>query len=173
MEHFIELLKLLIPGGMILVASYLMVRAFLGKEQDKRHAMLVEERVKVTLPLCLQAYERMALFLSRSALMQLIPRVMQHDVPASGLQELLIKDVRDEYAHNFSQQIYLSVDLWQKIDSAVEEIVLLINRAAEGIAKDAPASGLAKELFRLSSEQRFDAMETSLIALKEEVRTLL
>ena len=173
MELLVELLKLVLPAGLVLLAAYLMVRSFLAREQEKRHAMLVEERVKVTLPLCLQAYERMALFLSRNSLTQLVPRVMDVNLPATGLQELLIKELREEYAHNLSQQIYLSIDLWKQVDSAVEETVMLINRAAEKVEKEASASLLAKELFSLSATERFDAMEMALIALKEEARLFM
>ena len=38
METLVELLKLLLPGGLILYAAYLMVRAFIGKEQKQLHA---------------------------------------------------------------------------------------------------------------------------------------
>ena len=172
-KELFDFLKLLLPGAMILYASYLMVRAFLGREQQQRHAELEEERVKVTLPLRLQAYERMALFLSRIAPTQLLIRLMQSEMPAVGLQQLLIKEIREEYHHNLSQQIYVSSALWQQIHATTEEIIMLINQAADTLAAEAAASELGRNLLEFQSKQRFDALENTLLSLKEEAHALM
>ena len=75
MNAFIELLKLILPGGLILYAAYLMVRAFIGREQKQWLAQLQEARDKVSLPLRLQAYERMCLFLERTTITNLAVRL--------------------------------------------------------------------------------------------------
>ena len=68
----------------------------------------------VVLPLRLQAYERMALFLERIDPNQLVMRIHTPGLTVSQEQNLLLTAIRSEFEHNLSQQIYISDPVWQK-----------------------------------------------------------
>ena len=169
MESLIELLKLTLPGGLILYAAYLMVRAFIGKEQKLWHARIQEERVKVSLPLRLQAYERMCLFLERSTVSNLVVRLSEAGLSAKELHYMMLKEIREEFNHNFSQQIYLSTEAWKQIQAAVEETISLINQSADPLPPEATHTELVKQIMQQMSTQKYDSTAHALHALKEEV----
>ena len=172
MESLIELLKLTLPGGLILYAAYLMVRAFIGKEQKQWHARIQEERVQVSLPLRLQAYERMCLFLERTTVSNLVVRLSETGLSATQLHYIMLKEIRDEFNHNFSQQIYLSTEAWKQIQAAVEETISLINQSASSLSPEATHTELVKQIMQQMSTQKYDSTAHALDALKEEVSYL-
>ena len=65
MEVLESLITTLLPAGAVLYGMFLVVKSFLGKELNKNLLELKSSTVKVALPLRLQAYERLALFLER------------------------------------------------------------------------------------------------------------
>ena len=61
----IQLLTILIPAGLVLYGMYLVVRSFLQKEFERNLLEIKNKSIEVALPIRLQAYERMTLFLER------------------------------------------------------------------------------------------------------------
>ena len=75
MDLVIEFAKLLIPAGLVLYAMILVVKSFLDKEFQKKMIDIKTKNKETVLPIRLQAYERMCLFLERMAPNNLIPRI--------------------------------------------------------------------------------------------------
>ena len=173
MEIFIEFLKLTLPSGFMLYLSYLMVRAFIGKEQKQLHAKVMEEGVKITLPLRLQAYERLCLFLERITIANLVSRITQPKLSGKNMQHLLLHEIREEFNHNLSQQIYISHTAWEQIKVAVEEIILLINRSADELPETGTHTELIKKIFTHMQVQKYDTTANALKILKTEAEHLL
>ena len=63
--YFFDLLKIILPAIIVAGAIYLLFKQFLEKEQQRQLIALRLESSKSTLPLRLQAYERIVLFLER------------------------------------------------------------------------------------------------------------
>ena len=67
METVLEILKFTIPSIIILLGAYFMIGSFFEEEGKKRsydlRRMLSIENGKISLPLRLQAYERILVFL--------------------------------------------------------------------------------------------------------------
>ena len=172
MNDLIELLKLILPAGLILYTAYLMVRTLIGREQKQRHEQLEEARDKTILPLRLQAYERMCLFLERTTITNLVVRLASSGLSAQELQYNLLQEVRNEFNHNLSQQIYISTPTWRLIQAAMEETIILINQSAEVLAPSATQSDLVRQIMQAISTQKYDSTEQALLALKEEAQQL-
>ena len=172
MDSFVELLKSLLPAVLILYAAYLMVRAFIEKEKKQLHAKVLEEGVKISLPLRLQAYERMCLFLERTSIVNLLPRVAQSGESAKELQRVLIQEIRDEYHHNLSQQLYISEISWQRVRAAMEEAIMLINRSADELTSEATQADFVRKIISYVGGQKYDSTAHALQSLKEEVKLL-
>src|SRR5574339_841938 len=97
-----------------------MVRTFSQKEIELKR---LEERgrsIETILPNRLQAYERMTLFLERIAPQNLLIRLNTSNMPAREFHQLLLNEIRNEYNHNVSQQVYMSEEVWGQIKSAKE-----------------------------------------------------
>ena len=65
MEPLIELGKILLPASVVLYAVYLMVKSFIIKEIEMKKLEVRSRSIEITLPVRLQAYERITLFLER------------------------------------------------------------------------------------------------------------
>src|ERR1700761_1336153 len=77
MEILLELLKYTVPALVVLLAAYIIVNKFLISEMQRRQMALFQDTQNITLPLRLQAYERLAIFIERLHPRQLIPRIYQ------------------------------------------------------------------------------------------------
>ncbi len=107
----------------------------------------------VVLPLRLQAYERMALFLERIDLNQLVLRIHTSGLTVSQEQNLLLTAIRSEFEHNLSQQIYISDTVWQKVCDAKADIEAIINTVAEDMNKDDDSRQYAETLLAVAAEK--------------------
>ena len=168
----IEFAKLIIPAAIVLYAMYLMVKSFLDREMTQRVADMKASSAKDMLPVRLQAYERISLLLERIAPNKLVLRLSNGDYSYKEFQQILIANVREEYNHNLSQQIYVSDQVWELTNSAVEDVIMTINQGADSLPKEARGLDLAKKVFEIQSEKKADPLEHALQALKQEVRTI-
>jgi hypothetical protein len=173
MEILTELLKLIIPAGIVLYGMYLTIRTFLNKDFERRLVELKAKYIDVTLPLRLQAYERMALFLERISAPNLLMRLNNSELTAIQLQSILLEEIRNEFAHNFSQQVYMSDEAWEKIRTAMDNMVALINDSASEVAPDDSSIQLAKKIVSNIIAQNDDITSHALKFLKAEVRNFL
>lgn len=172
MEMVYDLLKITIPGVLILYTAYLMVRSFMQKQLDELHLSLRHKNQETVLPIRLQAYERICLLLERIAPNNLIPRLNDKDLTAKHLQVVLVNEIRSEFNHNLSQQVYMSDDAWMYISGAVEQLISLINESANELPAEATSLDLAKMVFEKSMRNEQDTIRGALEYVKKEIREL-
>ncbi|MCU0449005.1 MAG: hypothetical protein MUC97_04050 [Bernardetiaceae bacterium] len=172
MEVLIDLLKITLPAGIVLYGMYLTVRSFLNKDFERRLVELKVKYAEAIIPMRLQAYERMALFLERISAQNLVVRLTDNSFKVKEFQQVLLDEIRSEFSHNLSQQVYMSDEAWRKIKEAMENMISVINQSVEGLDKDAPAIELAKAIFNniigLGGEE---VTAEALRFIKQEVRT--
>jgi hypothetical protein len=108
MDAVIEFGKILIPASIVLYAAYLLVRSFLAKEIELKKLEIRGRSIETVLPLRLQAYERMCLFLERISPQNLLIRLNVGLIPAKEFHQMLLAEIRNEYNHNVSQQIFMT-----------------------------------------------------------------
>lgn len=146
--YFYDLLKIILPALIVAGAIYFLFKEFLEKEQQRRLIELRLESSKTTLPLRLQAYERIVLFLERISPNNILVRLNSAGISAPEFHRQLQQEIRAEYEHNLSQQLYLSADAWTMVREAKENVLTMVNRAFHGIQNPAQARGteLAKRI---------------------------
>lgn len=142
-----DLIKLFIPAALVLYGMYLTVKLLLQREADRHHNEVKQRYTETVVPIRLQAYERMVLFLERISPNHLLLRIGGQADTALDLQQLLLREIRDEYNHNLSQQVYMSQPVWEQIQSAMNDVATLINQASGDVRPDAPALDLSKRIF--------------------------
>ena len=168
----IELLKISIPAIIVCYAVYLIVRTFVLRELEKIKLEQSFKNTETTLPIRMQAYERMCLFLERIAPGNIIPRLNASGLSARELQTIILRDIREEFNHNLSQQIYMSDKAWNSVKLAMETNISLINEAADGLPQEASNMDLARAVFDQAYASEQDDINTALSIVKDEIRKL-
>lgn len=169
MEIIGDLIKILLPSAAILYGMYLVVRSFLTKDLEKKLLEHKQKSIEIVLPIRLQAYERMCLFLERITPHNMIVRVNQPSFNVAMFQQQLLHEIREEYNHNMSQQVYMSEAVWQQVKNAKEDIISLINTSAESLDPGARSIELAKAIFDNLMTRPHDPVASALKALKNEI----
>lgn len=170
MEVAIEFGKILLPASLILYLAYLLVRSFIQKEIELKKLEIRSRSIETVLPNRLQAYERMTLFLERIAPQNLLIRLNTANMPSSEFHQLLLSEIRNEYNHNVSQQVYMSEDVWNLIKNAKEDLVVTINEAASEMTIDTTSLDLAKKIFEISVNKPIDPLGHALSEMKREIQ---
>lgn len=170
MEQFVDLLKILLPAAVVLYAMYLTVKAFLNKDFEKRLVDIKVKNSEIVLPVRLQAYERMCLFLERISLHNLVIRSNEPDYSAGQFHQKLLHEIREEFSHNLSQQVYMSDQAWSMVKNAMDEIVAIINASAGQVPPQAKSIELARTIFDNLMHKKEDPVDKTLKFLKNEIR---
>lgn len=170
MEALIEFGKILIPASLVLYAVYLTVRSFIIKEIELKKLEIRTRSIEIILPARLQAYERMTLFLERIAPQNLLIRLNNPGFSARDFQKVLLDEIRSEYNHNASQQVYMGEDVWNQIRNAKEDLVILINEAASHMSAEANSIDLSKKIFEMVMEKKVDLILLALTELRKEIQ---
>jgi len=131
MEFLAELLKYTLPSVVVFLTAYLLIRQYVEQEQRKYLARQNKEMLQHSLPLKLQAYERLALFLERIRISSLLMRFVTPESDAVSTCKLLMLGVQQEFEHNMVQQIYVSDKLWEIVLLAKNETLHAIDVALQ------------------------------------------
>lgn len=179
----LEIAKYVLPSLVVFLTAWLIIKSFVHT-QDKRYVAQLEHEQKQRLleikmgnqksllPVRLQAYERMALFLERISPGSLVLRLNQPGASILMLQSILVQTIREEFDHNVAQQIYISAKTWDLVKSSRDEMIKLVNSAAMILPPDAKSIELSKKIIELSVELSPLPSEIALSALKTEVKEL-
>jgi hypothetical protein len=158
---------LLVGGGM-----YLLTQRYMERDYRKR---LLEIRLKnsdVILPIRLQAYERVILFLERITPSNLLIRVGSAGMTAPEYQAQLSQEIRAEYTHNLSQQLYMSEAAWQQVKKAKEDVVTMINQNYQTLPENSRGTDLAKRVLENVLHNEIDPTTQALQFLKRELHEI-
>ena len=124
---------------------------------------------KNTLPIRLQAYERMALFLERIAIPSLVVRVAPKGADKADYENLLIRTIETEFEHNLSQQIYMTDECWNVIKAAKNATIQAIRKA--GMSETDSADKLREDILSKTMDM-VSPSATALSYVKKEIGEL-
>jgi hypothetical protein len=172
MNVLLEFGKILVPASIVLYAVYLIVRSFIQREIELKKLDVRGRSIETILPARLQAYERMILFLERISPQNLLIRLNNPGFSARDFQKILLDEVRNEYNHNVSQQVYMSEEVWSQIKNAKEDLIIMINESATGMPPEATSIDLAKKVFQMTMDKKVDLINHALSELKKEIQQI-
>jgi hypothetical protein len=170
MDALIEFIKILVPASVVLYAAYLLVRSFLQREVELRRLEVRGRSIETVLPNRLQAYERMTLYLERMAPQNLLVRLNTSSMPAREFHQLLLNEIRNEYNHNVSQQVYMSERVWELVKSAKEDLIVTINDAASSMTGESTSIDLSRKIFERMLGKDADPIGHAISELKREIQ---
>ncbi|MCR5298635.1 MAG: hypothetical protein K6D57_05000 [Paludibacteraceae bacterium] len=171
-----EILAYTIPsivvGGVVLTAIHYLFSA----EKERQQFDLKKENLKVMTPIRLRAYERMALFLERMTPGSLLLRqTYGNNISSNELHQQLLQQIRNEWEHNVSQQIYIQEETWDLIENAKESITELVNTCASEVSKNTVAVGLATlilDTYKKGQDEEPTPIDTAMDAVRKDIGKL-
>ena len=172
MDVIRDLILVTVPGLMLGLAVYYLLRQYLVREDARGVHELKLERMRLANPLRFQAYERMMLLLERITPSQLIMRNIQGGDMARQAQQKMVENIRQEFDHNLSQQLYISSNAWELIKNARESIISLVNASTDELIPEASATDLAQLILHKEIEGEVSTVYKAMEFLKIEVRQI-
>lgn len=172
MDHIFEIFKLTIPALVVFATTYFLVTRFLAKQNNDTIAAIKSENAKTTIPMRIQSYERLVLFLERISPESLMMRTYRKNSSANDLKIRLKKNINDEFDHNVAQQLYISNNAWNSILNAKNEMLTLINLTSERMNDQSTAEDFSKTFFQITAGVKIQPTNKSILLLKEEVQRL-
>lgn len=125
-----------LPAAIVGAVAYYFFSMHTKNEEGRRRYLLQKDAQKETLPLRLQAYERMTLFLERISPANLLVRVQPAGKNKEEYERELVRQIESEFEHNLSQQIYMTDDCWNVIRTAKNATIQSIRAASMGESDD-------------------------------------
>jgi len=162
------ILGLTIPSVIVLLAVYLMFKQYFHHQMQTFLLQNKKTRDQITLPMRLQAYERLTLLCERIEFADLILRLKSPGASAIELQSALFVAVQQEYEHNLTQQLYISEELWQILLLAKSKTMDLISLSTQSLAPGASGDDYVKNLFELASREEKLPSQIAKSAIKSE-----
>lgn len=147
------LIALILSPMIVFLAVYLTFRQY--HRQQLKLQLIDSRKIKdsITLPLKLQAYERLILLCERIDFADLMLRIIAPGTSARELQSAMLIAVQQEYEHNLTQQLYITPELWQVLLSAKGKTMDVITHAGEGLDPHASAEEFASKLMAIVSQE--------------------
>ncbi len=175
-DQWFQVLLALLPSVVVFLTSFYVLRSMLASRAQERNAERMtdvkKDDRKHSLPLRLQAYERLTLFLERISPGALVLRVHKSNMTSQMLHGELLATVREELEHNITQQIYVSDRAWQQVKMAKEETLRIINISYEHTGANASGTALSQRVFDTASRLSHLPTQVAILTLREEVRKL-
>jgi len=170
LSKIIEMIAYCLPALITGATAYYVFNIHLKNETNRRNFHIRKENQKQALPLRLQAYERMTLFLERIDPTKLLLRIVPNSKDKFEYQNLLILHIEQEFEHNLAQQIYISENCWAVITTVKNKLIQTIrkiNSSEEIDSADKLRETILTELLNNSSPTNI-----ALSVIKKEVLEL-
>lgn len=170
----LEILKYTVPAAVMMGITYLIVQKFLVSELQRKQIALLHETQNVTIPLRLQAYERLSLFVERIQNRQIVGRVYSSGMTVAELRQALVLTINAEWEHNLTQQIYVSRQVWETVKHMKEQELALIHGIAQQMNAEAPAKELQQRLGEyINAQENETPGSVALAIIGEEAKRVL
>ena len=167
----IEILAYTIPSLITGGVAYYLFNSYFKDQQNTRRWLLQKEAQKDALPLRLQAYERMSLYLERINPTKLLIRIIPLSNDKNDYENLVISQIEQEFEHNLTQQIYMSDECWTVITTAKNATIQMLRKAAAN--PDFSEANSLREYVLAGLFDKATPSSTALAYIKNEVKEFL
>jgi len=157
--------------GVVWIAFYL-IKPHLDKSERIQLLEFKKSVANQTLPLRLQAYERIILFVERINPENMIIRLNSPEYSAADLQSIIITEIRNEYQHNITQQVYVSSRAWSVVKRVKDDTVGLVSIAYKSLPANASALDLGRTLLVQLGQMENNPYEIGAELIRKEVELL-
>ncbi len=117
-DDLLKALLNILPALIVGIVAVNFFKNFVSNQNEERRFEILRQTRKETLPLKLQAYERLTLLMDRISIAKVAVRIAPVHDDAESYVQILSATVEQEFEHNLTQQIYVSDECWLAITAA-------------------------------------------------------
>ena len=141
-------------------------------KKGKRNQSGINSQMSFNVDLKLQAYERLTIFLSRIDPWRLLSLVRISEKNIKVIEDSLLKIIISEFEYNLSQQVYVSDNLWELIETSKNKTIQLILSVKINLKKNANGQDFYNSLENILKNQNVTPSKITLNYLKKEFRSI-
>ena len=164
-----EILKYTVPAVIVFLTVYFIMKKYLDHQFNLQVTQAKITSNKETLPLKLQAYERLAVFCNRISIPNLILRLRTPDMSGKDLADAMLLAIQQELDHNISQQVYISEQLWEILKLAKSYTVNSINTVGSTLSDKDSSTVFVDKIFEYLNSAGENPLDTASSAIRKEV----
>ncbi|WP_207535406.1 hypothetical protein [Desertivirga arenae] len=172
LPFLLDILKLIIAGSAVFFIAYNMLKAEFDKNRQMRILDLRKSAQGTTLPLRLQAHERIVLFIERINPSSLLVRTHAPGLTVVQMQQMLTTEIQNEFQHNVTQQVYLSIQAWVMVRRLKDDTINLINQSAKTLEPEAPSLDLSKLILTHMASLEDNPYDAALALIKADIQEI-
>ncbi len=168
-DKILEGIGYAIPALVTGVVAYFVMSGLRKQDTTEKKMDLLANKKKESLPIKLQAYERMLLFCERINPVKILLRVKPIGTNTDDYLQLLLANIEQEFEHNLVQQLYITDECWNVIIAAKSAV---INKLKQ-VATTSNSANDFRENVLLDYSKKMPPTDTAIAFLKNEVKKFL
>lgn len=172
-SHLLTQVVVLAAGGILtMVAAYLLLKNDIQNYFRFKTLTANKENREALFPLRLQAHERLIIFIERINPANLLLRLHQQGIGIKELQNLVLNEIKAEYQHNVTQQLYIDIISWNVIKKLKDDTIAMVNNAVQALPETATGIDLSKKVLQHMSTIEENPYDLTIDHLKKDIHKL-
>jgi len=155
-----------------LMAVYYMLKNDIQRFFNLKNIELNKESRAHILPLRLQAHERLIIFIDRINPANLLVRLHQQGIAIATLQAGILNEIRSEYQHNITQQLYINSVTWGVVRKLKDDTIAMVNNAVQGLPADVNGIELSKAILQHMASIDENPYDLTIELIKKDIHML-
>ncbi|WEK18701.1 MAG: hypothetical protein P0Y49_18140 [Candidatus Pedobacter colombiensis] len=173
LQKIITEAAVLVIGGVATVsAGYYLIKDDISTYFRLRFSDQKKEKESPLLSLRLQAYERLTIFIERINPANLFIRLHQQGITLTELQAAVLNEIKSEYQHNITQQLYISTPTWDVVKKLKDDTIAMVNNGAKSLPADATGVDLSRKVLQHMAGIENNPYDLTLDLIKKDIHQL-
>ena len=122
-ETILEGIGYAIPALVTGAVAYFVMSGLRNQETNEKKLDLLAQKKRESLPIRLQAYERMLVFCERINPVKMLVRIKPIGDSSEAYLQLLLASIEQEFQHNMVQQLYITDECWNVVIASKAAVI--------------------------------------------------
>jgi hypothetical protein len=171
-DYLFDILKFTMAGIATVYVAFYLIKPYLDKSESIHLIELKKTISSQTLPLRLQAYERVVLFIERVNPASMLVRLHATGLSAAELHSIVANEIRNEFQHNITQQVYVSSSTWAVVTRVKDDTLSVVTNAVKALPDTATGLDLSKTVLAHLSHLQDNPYDIALKIVREDMEAL-
>ena len=171
-SYLLDILKFTLAGIGTVYAAFYLIKPHLDKTENLQLMELKKTISNQTLPLRLQAYERVVLFIERVNPASMLVRLHATGLSATELHSIVANEIRNEFQHNITQQVYVSSRTWAVVTRVKDDTLSVVTNAVKALPETATGLDLSRTVLAHLSHLQDNPYDIALQIVREDMEAL-